>query len=92
MTPEERQDVRPLRADSEYGKGEHAECTPRSLAQPNGTSIGEEGERWRELCALASKEQDPQRLLALVQEINDLLGQRERLKHQGKPPSDPVSD
>jgi hypothetical protein len=27
-----------------------------------------------------------------VQEINDLLGQRERLKHQGKPLSDPVSD
>lgn len=92
MTPEERQDVRPLRADSEYGKGIHAECDAAKLAHPKGTSIGEEGERWRELCALAAKEQDPQRLLALVQEINDLLGQRERLKHQGKLPSDPVSD
>jgi hypothetical protein len=33
----------------------------------------EDNERWKELCALASKEQDPDKLLALVEEINRLL-------------------
>lgn len=38
-------------------------------------------ERWLELCEQAAKEQDPVRLLILVQEINHLLEQREsRLK------------
>jgi hypothetical protein len=39
---------------------------------------GEDVERWRELCALAAAEQDPDRLLALVQEINALLERKER--------------
>ena len=30
-------------------------------------------ERWEELCDLASKEQDPQKLLELIKEINCLL-------------------
>jgi len=30
-------------------------------------------EKWMELCAQAAKEQDPQKLLALVEEINRLL-------------------
>ncbi len=30
-------------------------------------------ERWMELCEQASKEQDPERLLELVQEINAVL-------------------
>ena len=30
-------------------------------------------ERWRQLCELASKEQDSKKLLALVEEINRLL-------------------
>lgn len=30
-------------------------------------------EKWMELCAQAAKEQDPQKLLALVDEINRLL-------------------
>jgi hypothetical protein len=32
-----------------------------------------EQEKWIELCAQAAKEQDPQKLLALVDEINRLL-------------------
>jgi hypothetical protein len=37
-------------------------------------------ERWKELCALAAKEQDPTKLRALVREINELL-----LKKQERP-------
>ena len=45
--------------------------------------IGERGERWLQLCAQAAEEQDPDRLIELVREINDLLVQKEmRLKHQ----------
>lgn len=35
-------------------------------------------ERWRELCALAAAEQDADRLLALIREINSLLEPKER--------------
>ena len=34
-------------------------------------------ERWLELCELASKEQDPNKLIALVTEINQLLEEKE---------------
>ena len=40
----------------------------------------ENRERWMELAALASKEQDPHKLLALVQEINQLLAEKEKPK------------
>ena len=33
----------------------------------------ERTERWKELCAEAASEQDPDKLLALVKEINRLL-------------------
>jgi hypothetical protein len=33
----------------------------------------EHEERWKELCALAAKEQDPRKLRELVREINELL-------------------
>ena len=33
----------------------------------------ENEERWKQLCELAAKEQDPQKLLELTQEINKLL-------------------
>ena len=39
---------------------------------------GENLEHWRELCALAATEQDADRLLALIREINALLEQKER--------------
>jgi hypothetical protein len=37
-------------------------------------------ERWKELCELASKEQDSKKLHELIEEINDLLeAKRKRL-------------
>ena len=38
----------------------------------------EKTERWFQLCAQAAVEQDPKKLLELVQEINDLLEAKER--------------
>ena len=35
--------------------------------------LGKNKERWEELCELASKEQDPQKLIELMKEINRLL-------------------
>ena len=43
----------------------------------------EKTERRKELCAQAAVEQDPQRLLELTREINDLLlGKQRRLERQ----------
>jgi len=39
---------------------------------------GEQKERWQYLCAQAAVEQDPQKLLKLVEEINALLEEKER--------------
>jgi hypothetical protein len=39
---------------------------------------GEKKERWMELCEQAADEQDPAKLMALIQEINDLLEAKER--------------
>jgi hypothetical protein len=40
-------------------------------------------ERWQELCARAADEQDPERLMELVREINQLLEEKElRLQRQ----------
>jgi len=48
--------------------------------------LGKNKERWEELCELASKEQDPQRLIELMKEIDRLLEIKlTRLK--GVPPS-----
>jgi hypothetical protein len=38
---------------------------------------GAKRERWLELCERAAAEQDPQKLLQLVKEINDLLREKE---------------
>lgn len=44
---------------------------------------GKTRERWQELCAQAADEQDPQRLIELVREINQLLEEKEeRLQQQ----------
>jgi hypothetical protein len=46
----------------------------------------ENREKWMELCEQASTEQDPEKLLALVQEINRLLeAKQERLNKQKLP-------
>ncbi len=43
--------------------------------------VGDEKERWMELCELATKEQDPVKLMELVAEINRILESKEqRLK------------
>jgi hypothetical protein len=34
-------------------------------------------ERWQQLCALAAAEQDPDKLLLLIREINDILEAKE---------------
>ena len=48
---------------------------------------GENKERWERLCAQAAVEQDSERLLTLVQEINQLLAEKEqRLAHQRSAP------
>lgn len=39
---------------------------------------GETKERWMELCEQATVEQDPQKLLELARQINDLLEEKER--------------
>ena len=45
--------------------------------------IGEKGEYWRSLCEQAAKEQDSNKLLELVREINQLLQEKElRLQAQ----------
>src|SRR5215469_3288349 len=41
-------------------------------------SMRESTERWMQLCAQAATEEDPMKLIALVNEINDLLEQKER--------------
>jgi hypothetical protein len=38
---------------------------------------GATGERWRELCAKATVEQDPDKLLELTQEITRLLDEKQ---------------
>jgi hypothetical protein len=52
-----------------------------SFALPTRTAMQEKTERWKELCEQAAVEQDPQRLLELTREINDLLlGKQRRLE------------
>ena len=54
---------------------------------------GEAKERWLELCELAAKEIDSDKLLALTQEINRLLEEEEkRRKAARKPPVNPSGD
>ena len=54
-------------------------------------------EQWRELCAQATVEQDPQKLMELVKEISRLLDEkqgrsssdhRETVEEGGKPPTE----
>jgi hypothetical protein len=39
-----------------------------------------DAEKWKELCAQAAVEQDPQRLFELVQQINEIFEQKEMEK------------
>jgi hypothetical protein len=39
----------------------------------HGKRMRENEQRWKELCELAAKEQDPKKLIELTRQINDLL-------------------
>jgi len=46
-------------------------------------------QEWRELCELASKEMDPDKLMDIVKRLNDVLEHRERqLRDRLKPAHD----
>jgi len=50
--------------------------------------IGKNKERWRELCEQASVEQNPDKLLELVREINRLLEEKKaRIARKTEPQS-----
>ncbi|HZP61875.1 MAG TPA: hypothetical protein VFB28_00560 [Terriglobales bacterium] len=50
-------------------------------------------ERWRQLCEQAAVEEDPERLLTLITEINRLLQEKEgRLRRQHAPAKSGASD
>jgi hypothetical protein len=50
---------------------------------------GESGERWLKLCEQAAVEEDSQKLLELIAEINRLLGDKEhRLLNRAQEPED----
>ena len=52
---------------------------------------GEKKERWMELCAQAAVEQDPEKLMALVNEINKLLKEKEQRLGIRSPESSDIS-
>jgi hypothetical protein len=67
----------------------YIEVTPSAVLLAIGTYVrgcdmkGEIAERWKILCAQAAEEQDSEKLLELVKEINRLLEEKEqRLKNQ----------
>jgi hypothetical protein len=49
-----------------------------------GCRLQDKTELWKQLCAEAAVEQDPQRLLELTRQINDLLlGKQRRIERSG---------
>lgn len=52
---------------------------------------GETKERWQRLCEQASLEQDPERLIVLVREIEKLLADKEQRLRHAKEPSEKKS-
>jgi hypothetical protein len=54
---------------------------------------GKTRERWQELCEQAANEQDPKKMLELVEEINRLLAVKyDRLSHAGGAPRKTYKD
>ena len=58
---------------------------------------GQQKERWKELCELAAQEQNPERLMELVAEIDRLLEQKEQRliaarKQLAVQDSDPIAE
>jgi hypothetical protein len=52
-------------------------------------SVQEKAERWMELAAMAVAEQDPQKLSALVKEIDQLLAEKQDRLTRSNLPSKP---
>lgn len=52
-----------------------------------------DSERWKVLAALAAAEQDPEKLVELVRQINELLDEKERRlsRHKRDPDSKPLA-
>jgi hypothetical protein len=50
----------------------------------------ENREKWMELCAQAAKEQDPEKLMELIAQINELLEAKERRLKGNAPASEPT--
>jgi hypothetical protein len=50
----------------------------------------ENKEEWMELCARAAKEQDPDKLMQLIAQINQLLEAKERRLKSSRPPTEPA--
>ena len=59
----------------------------RAAPRPNLT-MTENTERWMELAAQASVEQDPDKLLKIVEELLQLLEEKERRLRKTAPPHD----
>jgi hypothetical protein len=56
------------------------------LQLARGTVMTDNGKRdWRELCQAASQEQNSEKLLELVKQINDVLSQHERSRVPSQP-------
>jgi hypothetical protein len=49
--------------------------------------LGAKRERWQESCALAATEQDPEKLNALVPEIDQLLQEKQDRLTNSQPPA-----
>jgi hypothetical protein len=63
-----------------------------SAFSARGPMQGEKKERWMQLCAQATVEQDPQKLIELVQEINALLEEKERRLGIAPPSHNPKTE
>lgn len=50
----------------------------------------ENREKWMEICAQAAKEQDPEKLMELISQINQLLEAKERRLKADPPATEPT--
>jgi hypothetical protein len=52
--------------------------------------MDENREKWMELCARAATEQDPEKLMQLIAQINQLLEAKERRLKSNPPATEPT--
>lgn len=53
--------------------------------------MDENREKWMELCERAAREQDPERLMQLIAQINQLLEAKEHKLKSSPPATDPLN-